>query len=172
VSKNEPKVAILMGSDSDWEVMQGASKKLDELGIAHEVRVSSAHRTPKQTADYVEAAPARGVRVFIAAAGAAAHLAGAVAANTSLPVIGVPLGGSALNGMDALLSTVQMPKGVPVATVAIGAAGAENAALLAAQILAIADEALAAKLVKAKKEMAEKVVRANEKLQGSLGGKS
>ena len=171
MSKNEPKVAILMGSDSDWEVMQGASKKLDELGIAHEVRVSSAHRTPQQTADYVQSAPDRGVRVFIAAAGMAAHLAGAVAANTTWPVIGVPLGGSALNGMDSLLATVQMPKGVPVATVAIGSAGAENAALLAAQILAVADEALAAKLAKAKKDMAEKVLRANEKLQGSLGGK-
>jgi phosphoribosylaminoimidazole carboxylase PurE protein len=171
VTKGKPRVAILMGSDSDWDVMQAASKKLDELGIAHDVRVSSAHRTPKETAAYVESAPERGIRVFIAAAGAAAHLAGAVAANTTLPVIGVPLEGSALKGLDALLSTVQMPKGVPVATVAIGAAGAENAAILAAQILAVGDEALAAKLAAAKKEMGEKVARANEKLQRSLGGK-
>jgi phosphoribosylaminoimidazole carboxylase PurE protein len=172
VSKSEPRVAILMGSDSDWEVMQGAARMLADLGIEHEVRVSSAHRTPRETAAYVEGAPGRGVRVFIAAAGAAAHLAGAVAAHTTLPVIGVPLEGSALRGFDALLSTVQMPKGVPVATVAIGAAGAENAAILAAQILALGDDALAAKLVAARKAMGEKVARANERLQGTLGGKS
>lgn len=179
---SEPRVAILMGSDSDWAVMKAASTTLTEFGIAHEVRISSAHRTPAETAAYVAEAPGRGVRVFICAAGMAAHLAGAVAAHTTLPVIGVPLGGSSLNGMDALLSTVQMPKGIPVATVAIGSAGAENAAILAAQILAVAEEASAAdtvnraktplgeKLAARRKEGTAKVLAANEKLQKELSG--
>ena len=164
---DEPRVAILMGSDSDWEVMAAAARRLDELGVRYEVRVSSAHRTPRATMGYVKAAPARGVRVFIAAAGAAAHLAGAVAASTTLPVIGVPLDASPLRGVDALLSTVQMPKGVPVATVAIGAAGAENAAILAAQILALSDDRLAAKLAALKREMEGRVADANRKLQNA-----
>lgn len=166
----KPRVAILMGSDSDWEVMSGASKTLASLGIEHEVRVTSAHRTPKETAKYVASAPGRGVQVFIAAAGMAAHLAGAVAANTMLPVIGVPLAGSPLAGMDSLLSTVQMPKGIPVATVAIGAAGAENAAILAAQILALADPDLAKKLVDLRREMGIKVRAANARI--SAGAKN
>jgi phosphoribosylaminoimidazole carboxylase PurE protein len=179
---SEPRVAILMGSDSDWDVMKAAATTLRELGIEHEVRVSSAHRTPAETAAYVAEAPSRGVRVFICAAGMAAHLAGAVAAHTTLPVIGVPLGGSAVNGIDALLSTVQMPKGIPVATVAIGSAGAENAALLAAQILAVADESVVSaadapvktslreQLLERRKQGAAKVRAANEKLQKELSG--
>lgn len=162
---SEPRVAILMGSDSDWEVMKAASSMLRELGIEHEVRVSSAHRTPAETAAYVAEAPSRGVRVFICAAGMAAHLAGAVAANTTLPVIGVPLGGSSLNGIDALLSTVQMPPGVPVATVAIGKPGATNAGVLATQMIALGDKATAARLDDYKTKMASKVEAAAKKLE-------
>lgn len=142
----EPRVGILMGSESDRPRMEPASTVLDELGIAHEVHVMSAHRNPDQVAKFTTEAPGRGIRVMIAGAGMAAHLAGAIAARTTLPVIGVPLDGSPLNGMDALLATVQMPPGVPVATVAIGSAGAKNAAWLAAQILALQDDALAAEL--------------------------
>ncbi len=142
----EPRVGILMGSESDRERMQGASRILDELGIEHEVHVMSAHRTPDKVAAYASAAAGRGIRVLIAGAGMAAHLAGAVAARTTLPVIGVPLDASALSGLDALLATVQMPPGIPVATVAIGNAGAKNAGWLAAEILALSDEGLAAKL--------------------------
>ena len=130
-------VAILMGSKSDWPVMKRAAETLDELGVSHEARVLSAHRTPEQTAEFVRQSEADGTKVFIAGAGAAAHLAGAVAAQTVLPVIGVPLASSELKGMDALLATVQMPSGMPVATMAIGVAGATNAALLAAAILSL-----------------------------------
>ncbi|MCH7870122.1 MAG: 5-(carboxyamino)imidazole ribonucleotide mutase [Planctomycetes bacterium] len=130
-------VAILMGSKSDWPVMKRAAQTLDELGISHEARVLSAHRTPEQTADFVRQSEAEGTKVFIAGAGAAAHLAGAVAAQTILPVIGVPLASSDLKGLDALFATVQMPSGMPVATMAIGAAGATNAALMAAAILSL-----------------------------------
>jgi phosphoribosylaminoimidazole carboxylase PurE protein len=130
-------VAILMGSKSDWPVMKRAADTLAELGVSCQPRVLSAHRTPQQTADYVNQCEANGTRVFIAGAGAAAHLAGAVAAHTVLPVIGVPLASSDLKGLDALLATVQMPSGMPVATMAIGAAGATNAALMAAAILAV-----------------------------------
>jgi 5-(carboxyamino)imidazole ribonucleotide mutase len=128
-------VAIVMGSKSDWEVMQHAPLKLTELGIAHEVRVTSAHRTPDSTIAYAAALEERGVEVVIAAAGGAAHLAGVMAAKTALPVLGVPLVAGALNGLDALLSTVQMPAGIPVATFAIGKPGAVNAALFAAALL-------------------------------------
>jgi phosphoribosylaminoimidazole carboxylase PurE protein len=134
------RVAIVVGSDSDLPVMQEAGRVLAEFGVAHELTIASAHRSPDRVERYIAEAEARGVQVWIAAAGAAAHLAGAIAARTALPVIGVPLAGGALGGMDALLSTVQMPSGVPVATVAIG--GARNAALLAVQILAVADSAL------------------------------
>lgn len=130
-------VAILMGSKSDWPVMKRAAETLDELGVSHEARVLSAHRTPEETAEFVRQSEADGTKVFIAGAGAAAHLAGAVAAQTVLPVIGVPLASSDLKGLDALLATVQMPSGMPVATMAIGAAGATNAALLAAAILSL-----------------------------------
>ncbi len=138
------KVGIVMGSDSDLPVVRRATETLDSLGIAYEVHIYSAHRTPSEAADFAENARANGFGALIAFAGMAAHLAGAVAARTTLPVIGVPCKGSVLDGMDALLSTVQMPSGMPVATVAIG--GGANAALLAAQILAVTDEALARKL--------------------------
>jgi len=131
-----PLVAILMGSKSDWETMQATDQTLLEFGVAHESRVLSAHRTPVETAEYIRSAEGRGVQIFIAAAGGAAHLAGAVAAHTVLPVLGVPMKGWALDGLDSLLSTVQMPRGIPVGTLAIGKAGAVNAALLATSILA------------------------------------
>jgi len=142
----QPLVGILMGSESDRPRMEGASQVLDELGVAHEVHVMSAHRTPDRVAAYAQGAADRGMKVLIAGAGMAAHLAGAVAARTILPVIGVPLDGSALLGLDALLATVQMPPGIPVATVAVGKAGAKNAGWLAAQILALGDDGLAARL--------------------------
>ena len=168
--KPKNQVAILMGSDSDWETMSAAAKRLEAFGIGYDVRVLSAHRTPQRTAEYAAGAAGRGVKVFICGAGSAAHLAGAVAAQTTLPVIGVPLDASSLNGLDALLATVQMPKGVPVATVAVGGAGAENAAILAAQILALADSALADKLAAFKKELEHKAVAADEKLQKARTG--
>lgn len=139
-------VAILMGSDSDLSTMQATLDVLDGLGIPYEVNIKSAHRTPAETSSYVCDADQRGCCVFIAAAGLAAHLAGAVAAQTCKPVIGVPMDGGPLNGMDALLSTVQMPGGIPVGCVAIGKAGAKNAAYLAAQIMALGDDDLAAKV--------------------------
>jgi 5-(carboxyamino)imidazole ribonucleotide mutase len=161
--KGNTTVAVLMGSDSDWEVMARAVRRLEELEIVADVHVMSAHRTPARVADYVQSAAKQGVRVFIAAAGAAAHLAGVVAAHTTRPVIGVPLDATGLRGLDSLLATVQMPSGVPVATVAIG--GAENAAILAAQILALADEKLAERLDRFKAEMAAKVEEKDRKLQ-------
>jgi phosphoribosylaminoimidazole carboxylase PurE protein len=142
----QPKVAVLMGSESDRERMQGAAQVLDELEIPYEIHVMSAHRMPSKVADFATGAAGRGICVLIAAAGMANHLAGAVAARTILPVIGVPLDASSLGGLDALLATVQMPSGVPVATVAVGGAGAKNAAWLAAQILALSDAGLADKL--------------------------
>ncbi len=152
-----PLVAVLMGSSSDLEVMDRAAKCLESLDIAHEVVVSSAHRSPDRTARYAKAAKRRGIKVLVVGAGRAAHLAGVVAANTTLPVLGVPLESGALAGKDALFSTVQMPAGVPVGTLAIGAAGAENAALLAASILALGNVRLAAKLERRRREMAAKV---------------
>lgn len=153
-----PFVAVLMGSDSDLPIMQATLDILKELEVPFEVRISSAHRTPEATARYVKEADARGCGVFIAAAGLAAHLAGAVAANTLKPVIGVPMEGGPLNGMDALLSTVQMPGGIPVACVAIGKAGAKNAAYLAAQILGLGDAALAQRLVSERQARAEAIL--------------
>jgi 5-(carboxyamino)imidazole ribonucleotide mutase len=140
------KVAVLLGSKSDEQAMAGCTDYLAKFGIPHELRISSAHRQPDQTSAFVKGAEAGGYGVIIAAAGMAAHLAGFAAAHTTLPVIGVPLEGSALNGVDALYSTVQMPAGIPVATVAIGSAGAKNAAVLAAEILALSDEGLRGKL--------------------------
>ncbi|HRZ38211.1 MAG TPA: 5-(carboxyamino)imidazole ribonucleotide mutase [Candidatus Paceibacterota bacterium] len=131
-----PLVGVLMGSKSDWDVMRHARDTLSQFGVPHECRVLSAHRTPQQTAEYVTTAEARGIEVMIAAAGGAAHLAGVVAAHTLLPVLGVPMQTSSLNGLDSLLSTVQMPAGIPVGTLAIGKAGAVNAALLAIAVLA------------------------------------
>ena len=157
-------VLILMGSDSDAPVMQGAVDILKELQIPCEMTVASAHRSPERVMRLVAEAPGRGVKVFIVGAGAAAHLAGVVAAHTSLPVIGVPIDSSALKGWDALLSTVQMPPGVPVATVSIGKPGATNAGVLAAQILALSDSAMADRLVVYKRKLAEKVEAAAERL--------
>jgi phosphoribosylamine--glycine ligase len=157
-------VLILMGSDSDAPVMSAAVEVLKELGLTCEMTVASAHRSPKRVLRLVEEAPGRGVRVFIVGAGAAAHLAGVVAAHTTLPVIGVPIDSSALKGLDALLSTVQMPPGVPVATVAIGKPGATNAGVLAAQILALSDMALAGRLRDYKVRLEEKVEAAAKRI--------
>jgi phosphoribosylamine--glycine ligase len=157
-------VLILMGSDSDAPVMQAAVDVLREFDIACEMTVASAHRSPERVMRIVAEAPGRGVKLFIVGAGAAAHLGGVVAAHTTLPVIGVPIDSSALKGMDALLSTVQMPPGVPVATVSIGKPGATNAGVLAAQILAVGDAAMAQKLVAYKKKLAEKVEQAAARL--------
>jgi phosphoribosylamine---glycine ligase len=159
-----PEVLILMGSDSDAPVMQGSLDALKEFGITAEMTVASAHRSPDRVMRLVRDAPGRGVKVFIIGAGAAAHLAGVVAAHSTLPVIGVPIDSSALKGFDALLSTVQMPPGVPVATVSVGKPGATNAGVLAAQILGVADKAMAQKLVDYKKKLAEKVEAAAARL--------
>lgn len=164
-----PFVAILMGSDSDLETMQHAVAVLDKLGIAREVNVLSAHRTPDATHAYVKEADRRGCAVFIAAAGMAAHLAGTVAALTLKPVIGVPMKGGTLEGLDALLSTVQMPGGIPVATVAIGSAGAKNAAWLAAQMLALGDPNLAARLAAERRTNAAEVAAKNEAVRKQFG---
>ena len=161
-------VAVLMGSESDWPTMQGCAQVLDSLSVRFEVRVTSAHRTPQATAEYVADAVARDCGVFICAAGLAAHLAGAVAAHTTRPVIGVPMDGGPLNGADALLSTVMMPGGVPVATVAVGKAGARNAGFLAAQMLALADADLAERVAEERRSAAKKVASQNESVQGSL----
>ena len=160
-----PRVGILMGSDTDLEVMREAEKKLDQFGIGYETRILSAHRTPEKTLQYAATAEQRGLEVIIAGAGAAAHLAGAMAANTTLPVIGIPIDSSSLKGLDALLATVQMPAGLPVATMAIGRAGAANAGIFAAQIIARKDPKVAAKLIEFKKEMAAGVEDKDRKLQ-------
>jgi 5-(carboxyamino)imidazole ribonucleotide mutase len=151
-------VAILMGSDSDVEQLKGCGEVLKQFGISYEARVLSAHRTPEDTVDYVKKAKANGTRVFVCAAGGAAHLAGVVAAHTELPVIGIPIQTPALGGMDSLLSTVQMPAGTPVATVAIGAGGARNAGFLAVRILALADSKLEKALKDHKEENRQKVL--------------
>jgi phosphoribosylaminoimidazole carboxylase PurE protein len=156
-----------MGSDSDLSVMEEASKILDKFGIGHEIIVSSAHRSPERTRKYVTGASKRGIKILIAGAGAAAHLAGVVAAETTLPVIGVPIGSSALNGLDALLSTTQMPGGVSVAGMAIGKAGAKNAGVLAVQILALNDKNLHKKLLKFKKDQAKEVERKSRALKSN-----
>ncbi|WP_028986235.1 5-(carboxyamino)imidazole ribonucleotide mutase [Thermicanus aegyptius] len=156
------KVLILMGSDSDLTVMKGAADALAECGISYEIRISSAHRTPERTAQIVKEAEAKGVKVIIAGAGLAAHLPGVVAAYTTLPVIGVPIQGGALSGVDALYAIVQMPKGIPVATVAVN--GAYNAGLLAAEMLAIADQDVKERLVQLRRRMAEEVERKDRSL--------
>lgn len=160
-----PKVLIVMGSASDKEVMAEAAEVLRDLGIAYEMGVYSAHRTPERAAKLASEAAGRGVRAIIAGAGAAAHLAGAIASRTNLPVIGVPLAATPLAGLDALLATVQMPAGFPVATMAIGKPGARNAAFLAAQILATSDDSLARKLAAWREEKAREVEAASEKMQ-------
>ncbi len=159
-----PLVAILMGSKSDWETMQATAQTLRDFGVPHESRVLSAHRTPAETAEYVRTAEGRGVQVFVAAAGGAAHLAGVVAAHTVLPVLGVPMKGWALDGLDSLLSTVQMPRGIPVGTLAIGKAGAVNAGLLAVSILSLSRPELREKLQAQRKREAERILA--EKLDG------
>jgi phosphoribosylaminoimidazole carboxylase PurE protein len=158
-------VLILMGSDSDAPIMTAAGEALAEFGLTWEMTVASAHRSPARVLRLVEEAPSRGVKVFIVGAGAAAHLAGVVAAHTTMPVIGVPIDSSALKGLDALLSTVQMPPGVPVATVALGKPGATNAGVLAAQMIALGDGKVAARLVDYKKKLAEKVETAAKRLE-------
>jgi len=165
---SKPFVAILMGSDSDLPVMQSAMDVLSKLGVQFEVKITSAHRTPEVTHQFVKDADQRGCGAFIAAAGMAAHLAGAVAANTLKPVIGVPIDSGPLQGFDALLSTAQMPGGIPVATVAIGKAGAKNAAYLAAQILATADASLAKRLIEERAENSRIVQEKDAALQKQL----
>lgn len=161
-------VALLMGSQSDWPIMESATAVLKTLAIDFEVKITSAHRTPEDTAAFVADATARDCAVFICAAGMAAHLAGAVAANTVRPVIGVPIDSGSLGGMDALLSTVQMPGGIPVATVAIGRAGAKNAAFLAGQIMALGDPALRERLEQERARNRETIRQHNEALQSQL----
>ena len=163
--RSSPKVGILMGSESDLEVMREAEKRLDSFGVAYETHIMSAHRTPGRAAEYAAAAERRGLDAIICGAGAAAHLAGAIAANTTLPVIGIPIDSSSLKGLDALLATVQMPAGIPVATMAIGKAGAANAGIFAAQIVGRKDPRVAAKLIQFKKEMAAGVEARDRKLQ-------
>ena len=163
-------VGILMGSDTDFPVMDEAGKTLDKFGIPYEMEVVSAHRTPARAHEYATTAASRGLKVLIAAAGAAAHLAGVIAANTTLPVIGVPMATSALNGLDALLATVQMPAGIPVATMAIDKAGAVNAAILAAEILGTSDAGIARRLVAHKQDMAQSVAEKNKRLKQQLAG--
>ncbi|MBI1978220.1 MAG: 5-(carboxyamino)imidazole ribonucleotide mutase [Candidatus Omnitrophica bacterium] len=160
-----PRVSIIMGSDSDLEIMSEAAKSLSEFGISHEIQVLSAHRSPELLTQFCKNLKKRGVQIVIAGAGGAAHLAGVVAAHTTLPVIGVPVNSSALNGLDALLSTVQMPSGIPVATVAIGKAGAANAGILAAQILGLHSKPLQEKLLRYKNKLTRSVIEKNNKLK-------
>ncbi len=167
-----PLVSILMGSDSDLSIMEEATKVLDSFGVPYEINVSSAHRTPERTANIVKSAEKRGVRVIIAGAGMAAHLAGFVAANTTIPVIGVPIDAGPLKGIDALLATVQMPGGVPVSTMAIGKAGAKNAGITAAQILSLGDKKLKARVKSFKRSQARAVEAKAKRLGSKLAGKS
>jgi 5-(carboxyamino)imidazole ribonucleotide mutase len=160
-------VSIVMGSDSDLEIMREAAKALEEFGIVYEIDVTSAHRSPDRTADYARKAAGRGIQVIIAGAGGAAHLAGVIAAHTTLPVIGVPIPSTSLQGMDSLLATVQMPAGIPVATVAIGKPGATNAGILAAQIIGLADQSIAKKLAAHKEKLARGVEEKSKKLKSS-----
>jgi 5-(carboxyamino)imidazole ribonucleotide mutase len=161
----KPLVSIVMGSDSDLEVMREAANALDEFGIPYEIDVTSAHRSPDRTADYARTAAGRGIRVIIAGAGGAAHLAGVIAAHTTLPVIGVPIPSTSLNGMDSLLAIVQMPAGIPVATVAIGKPGATNAGILAAQMIALGDASISKKLQAHKEKLARSVEEKSKKLR-------
>ena len=164
----QPVVTVVMGSASDWPIMQSAAEMLDRFQVPYEVTISSAHRAPQRTGALARDAAGRGIKVIIAGAGGAAHLAGVVAAETTLPVIGVPIDSSALQGLDALLATVQMPRGVPVATVAIGKAGAANAGVLAAQIVALTAPGVSERLGRYKTELAAGVEKAAETLQSQL----
>jgi 5-(carboxyamino)imidazole ribonucleotide mutase len=161
-----PLVSVVMGSDSDLEIMREAGQTLAEFGIAYEMDIASAHRSPARTAEFARQAAARGIKVIIAGAGGAAHLAGVIAAETVLPVIGVPIPSSSLQGLDSLLATVQMPAGIPVATLAIGKAGATNAGVLAAQMLALSNPELAGKLAAYKEKLARGVEEKSKKLRG------
>src|SRR6202051_1717456 len=165
---SKPLVWIVMGSDSDLDIMREAAKALDGFGIIYEIDVTSAHRSPDRTADYARKAASRGIRVIIAGAGGAAHLAGVIAAHTTLPVIGVPIPSTSLNGMDSLLATVQMPAGIPVATVAVGKPGATNAGILAAQILGVADSGIGQKLHAHKEKLARGVEEKSKKMKSSM----
>lgn len=167
-AKKANKVAVVMGSPSDWPVIRHGVETLEDFGIPYEVRVMSAHRTPDEAAEFSKKAASRGIGVIIATAGMAAHLGGVLAAHTILPVIGVPMKGGAMDGMDALLSTVQMPSGVPVASVALGKAGAINAAILAAQIFALNDPALRRKLQRHKQNMKKKVTQGEKAIHKEL----
>jgi 5-(carboxyamino)imidazole ribonucleotide mutase len=162
-------VSIVMGSDSDLEIMREAAKVLEDFGIAYEIDITSAHRSPERTADFARHAARRGIRVIIAGAGGAAHLAGVIAAHTSRPVIGVPIPSTSLHGLDSLLATVQMPAGIPVATVAIGKPGATNAGILAAQIIGLGSAAVAKKLLAHKQNLAASVEEKSKKLKMTLG---
>ncbi len=164
----QPVVTVVMGSASDWPIMQSAAEMLDRFQVPYEVTISSAHRAPQRTGALARGAAARGVKVIIAGAGGAAHLAGVVAAETTLPVIGVPIDSSSLQGLDALLATVQMPRGVPVATVAIGKAGAANAGVLAAQVVALTAPDVSERLWRYKAELAASVEKAAATLQTQL----
>ena len=169
-----PRVAVMMGSPSDLEAMTRAARQLQSFDIPFELEITSAHRTPARTVEFVHEAEAKGVEVFIVGAGMAAHLAGVVAAHTNRPVLGVPMEGPLLDGLDALLSTVQMPKGIPVGTLAVGGSGAQNAAILAAQILALGDETLRSRLAEHRRQMGEDVAKAcakaKEQVDQLLGG--
>ena len=160
----QPLVSIVMGSDSDLEVMREAAKALDDFGIAYEMDITSAHRSPRRTSEFARQAAGRGIKVIIAGAGGAAHLAGVIAAETTLPVLGVPMP-SSLDGLDSLLATLQMPAGIPVATLAVGKPGAVNAGILAAQILALSDPAIAKKLAAHKEKLARSVEEKSNRLK-------
>lgn len=160
-----PLVSIVMGSDSDLEIMTEAAKALEDFGIAYEMDVTSAHRSPARTSEFARNAAGRGIKAIIAGAGGAAHLAGVIAAETTIPVIGVPIPSTSLNGLDSLLSVVQMPAGIPVATTAIGKAGATNAGILAAQIIGLSNSAVAGKLKELKARLAKSVEEKSQKLQ-------
>jgi 5-(carboxyamino)imidazole ribonucleotide mutase len=168
MSEKKPLVGIMMGSDNDYDIMVESAKVLKQFDVPFEMIVSSAHRTPERTVEYVRSAEGRGLKVLIAGAGAAAHLAGVVAAETMLPVIAVPIDATSMRGLDALLAMVQMPAGIPVATMAIGAAGSRNAGIFAARILATEDMALNARLVEFKRDMAAGVVEKSERVQQKI----
>lgn len=168
MTKKRPEVGIIMGSDSDWPIVKEAAETLDRFGVAYEAKVISAHRTPGLASRYARGAARRGIKVIIAAAGGAAHLAGVLAAHTSLPVIGIPIKGRAVDGLDSLLATLQMPAGIPVATVTLGSAGPVNAAILAVQILAVGRSQLSSKLVRHKSSLKKKVASGDAKVQADL----
>ncbi len=171
MKKSKPEVGIVMGSDSDWSIVKGATETLDSFGIAYEVRVISAHRTPDAASEYSRTAARRGLKILMSAAGGAAHLGGVLAAHTTLPVIGIPIKGGALNGIDSLLATIQMPSGIPVATVTLGSAGPANAAIFAAQILALGKPALARRMKSFKTSLKRKVTKGDARVQSELNAK-